>query len=123
MFSDAGKVINPLRAVGQDEGGAVMAIGAAFMEKLIINDSGVILNAGSLDYKVPHDRAIFPTRWKPFFRKTRTAPALMGPRASEKAGYWRPCRQSARPFTMPRGLKVREIPITPEVFVEFEEGK
>lgn len=50
--NDVGKVINPLLAAGQLEGGALQAIGWALTEDIVLRD-GDILNKNLLDYKIP----------------------------------------------------------------------
>ncbi len=49
---DVGKIINPLQAVGQIEGGIAQGVGLAVMEELVIKD-GRILNASFTDYLLP----------------------------------------------------------------------
>lgn len=50
---DVGKPINPVTCLQQVEGGAVMGMGAAISEQLILNDKGRILNPTLHDYKLP----------------------------------------------------------------------
>jgi xanthine dehydrogenase molybdenum-binding subunit len=50
--NDLGKAINPLMANGQLEGGALMGIGWALTENLIVRD-GRIAYTNLLDYKIP----------------------------------------------------------------------
>ena len=50
--TDAGILINPKRAAGVDEGAAVMGLGAALMEQIMLDESGQILNPSSLDYRI-----------------------------------------------------------------------
>ncbi len=49
---DAGRVINPLAAEGQIEGGAAMGIGYGLTEELQLQD-GALLNPSFLDYRMP----------------------------------------------------------------------
>ena len=49
---DVGRVLNPLQAVGQVEGGIAQGVGLAVMEELIVRD-GRILNASFTDYLLP----------------------------------------------------------------------
>lgn len=49
---DAGRVINPLGLLGVCEGGSIMGIGYAIMEK-IVSDNGVIVNSTLHTYWVP----------------------------------------------------------------------
>lgn len=50
---DAGKMLNPAQVVGQDEGAAVMGVGHAMMEHLILDDAGRVRNLGAVDYRIP----------------------------------------------------------------------
>ncbi len=50
--SDVGRIINPLTAHGQEEGGAVMAFGHALFEDSQFED-GSFLNPSLVDYRVP----------------------------------------------------------------------
>jgi CO/xanthine dehydrogenase Mo-binding subunit len=49
---DVGRVLNPLQAVGQLEGGIAQGVGLAVMEELILRD-GRILNPSFTDYLIP----------------------------------------------------------------------
>ena len=49
---DVGRVLNPLQAVGQLEGGAAQGVGLAVMEEVLVSD-GRIRNASFTDYLVP----------------------------------------------------------------------
>jgi CO/xanthine dehydrogenase Mo-binding subunit len=50
---DVGKVVNPVGARGQVEGGVVQGIGYALTENLRTNDNGVIVNGNLHDYRIP----------------------------------------------------------------------
>lgn len=50
---DVGRVVNPVGARGQVEGGVVQGIGYALTENLRTNDLGVIVNANFHDYRLP----------------------------------------------------------------------
>jgi len=49
---DVGRVLNPVQAVGQLEGGAAQGVGLAVMEEVLV-DGGRIRNASFTDYLVP----------------------------------------------------------------------
>ena len=49
---DVGRVLNPVQAVGQLEGGAAQGVGLAVMEEVLVSD-GRIRNASFTDYLVP----------------------------------------------------------------------
>jgi len=111
--SDVGKVINPLRAIGQDEGGAVMAIGAALMEKIVIDSPGTILNAGSLNYKVP-TVADIPEEMKTIFQENEDGPGPCGSKGIGESGILATLPAICAAIYDATGLRFREIPITPE---------
>jgi CO/xanthine dehydrogenase Mo-binding subunit len=71
---DAGKIINPLSAEGQVEGGVVMGLGMALWER-IVREDGRILNPNYLNYLLPGARDI-PTEIKTIFVQNadRTGP-------------------------------------------------
>jgi CO/xanthine dehydrogenase Mo-binding subunit len=49
---DVGRVLNPVQAIGQLEGGAAQGVGLAVMEEVLV-DGGRIRNASFTDYLVP----------------------------------------------------------------------
>ncbi len=49
---DVGRVLNPLQAIGQIEGGTAQGVGLAVMEELIVED-GIIKNRSFTDYLIP----------------------------------------------------------------------
>ncbi|MDG1844978.1 MAG: xanthine dehydrogenase subunit D [Acidimicrobiales bacterium] len=49
---DVGRVLNPIQAVGQIEGGIVQGLGLALLEELVL-ENGVIQNANFTDYLLP----------------------------------------------------------------------
>ncbi len=50
---DAGKAVHPTYVEGQMQGGAAQGIGWALNEEYIFDESGVLENAGFLDYRIP----------------------------------------------------------------------
>mgnify|MGYP000029315696 FL=1 len=50
---DSGKIINPVLAEGQVQGGVVQGLGYALMEEIIENKEGIPLNANFTDYLIP----------------------------------------------------------------------
>jgi len=54
MVVDCGRVINPLTAAGQVEGGMTQALGFATSEETYFNEKGQITNASFRTYKIPN---------------------------------------------------------------------
>ena len=53
VIQDAGRAIHKSYVEGQLQGGAVQGIGWALNEEFIFSDTGVLENAGFLDYRMP----------------------------------------------------------------------
>ncbi|MGY6535415.1 MAG: xanthine dehydrogenase family protein molybdopterin-binding subunit [Pararhodobacter sp.] len=52
-IDDAGRVLNPLLLEGQLWGGMAQGLGAALMERLVIDEDGQLLTGSLMDYAVP----------------------------------------------------------------------
>ncbi len=112
MVADAGRVINPITASGQVEGGIVQGLGFALCEEMVYDDDGRLVNSRLGDYhiyksdEIPDIEVIFvetdePTG--PFGAKSVAelsidgiAPAI-GDAIHDATGVW-----------------LREVPFTPE---------
>ncbi|MEM2889924.1 MAG: molybdopterin cofactor-binding domain-containing protein, partial [Candidatus Hadarchaeum sp.] len=52
--ADVGRAINPIIVEGQIEGGAVMGMGFALTEDLVLDSNGRVINKNFTDYKLLH---------------------------------------------------------------------
>ncbi|MDO9085153.1 MAG: molybdopterin-dependent oxidoreductase [Anaerolineaceae bacterium] len=52
MVVDCGRVINPITASGQVEGGMLQALGFALTEEMLFDEKGIPLNSNLSDYKI-----------------------------------------------------------------------
>jgi CO/xanthine dehydrogenase Mo-binding subunit len=50
---DAGKIINPMQARGQLEGGIAQGIGTTLFERMVIDESGAVVNPTFRNYRIP----------------------------------------------------------------------
>jgi CO/xanthine dehydrogenase Mo-binding subunit len=50
---DAGKIINPAQAMGQVEGAVAQGIGITMFERMVIDDSGAVVNSTFRNYRIP----------------------------------------------------------------------
>jgi CO/xanthine dehydrogenase Mo-binding subunit len=50
---DVGKILNPLQAIGQIEGGIAQGVGLAVMEEIVFDEHGRIRNPSFTDYLIP----------------------------------------------------------------------
>lgn len=82
---DAGRVLNPLLVEGQLWGGMAQGIGAALMERLVIDADGQLLTGSLMDYAVP--RALdMPARVRLEKIATETAANAFGAKGVGEAG-------------------------------------
>ncbi|MHC5542363.1 molybdopterin cofactor-binding domain-containing protein, partial [Singulisphaera rosea] len=50
---DAGTIINPMQAKGQVEGGIAQGIGTTLFERMVIDDTGTVVNPSFRNYRIP----------------------------------------------------------------------
>jgi CO/xanthine dehydrogenase Mo-binding subunit len=51
--ADIGRVLNPMQARGQIDGGIAMGLGYALYERMIVDDDGAVTNATLRNYRIP----------------------------------------------------------------------
>jgi len=96
LVSDIGKALNPAQVKAQDEGAAVMGLGHTFMEQLILDEHGCILNLGSLDYRIPTIEDT-PLELRSILIENEDGPGPYGAKGAGKGASWRSSPASARP--------------------------
>ena len=111
--TDAGKIINPRRALGVDEGGAVMGLGVSLSEQLLYDDRGHLLNAGSLDYRVPRVVNI-PEEFLTVFQEHEDGPGPFGAKGMGEGAILAVAPAICGAVYDATGIYISEIPITPE---------
>jgi CO/xanthine dehydrogenase Mo-binding subunit len=111
--TDAGVVLNPMRAKGLDEGGIVMGLGLALSEQLLAADDGRILNGSSLDYRIPTigDR---PLQVESRFQENADGPGPMGAKGLAEGGILAVAPAVCGAIYDCTGIYVHDLPATPE---------
>ena len=108
---DVGTAINPVSVEGQIEGGAVMGIGYALTEEVIMKD-GRMANPVLHDYLIPTSADIGD--WETIVTESKEG---MGPKGARGIGE-PPCNASPAAITNAIsdavGARITEIPVTPE---------
>jgi carbon-monoxide dehydrogenase large subunit len=111
-----GTVLNPLMHQGQIEGGAMMGIGYALMEDLIVQD-GKVLTANFGDYKIPTIQDV-PT----FKTAVLETPKGSGPYNSMSIGETSNIPVAAAIANAVEdavGVRIKALPISPEKVLEI----
>ena len=111
---ESGRVLNPIGANGQVEGGVVMGIGMATLEGSLIGEDARQLNPHLLDYKLQtaSDSPPIHIDWV----DSPTKPGAGGPNGSKAVGE-PPCVPTpgaiANAIAQVTGARVHELPMTP----------
>ena len=117
---EIGKVIHPVLAAGQIEGGVAQAIGMALYENVVWRD-GRMANGQMTNYIMPTAADIPPIRV--FFEEH---PYPFGPHGAKGIGELPmdgPAAAIVNAIENATGISVREIPATPEVMMEAMTAK
>jgi len=111
---DIGKVINPSAAEGQVEGGFQQGMGYALMENILFDeDTGACLTADFLDYKIP-TAVEMPPRIESIFIESDEPTGPFGAKSLSEPCCSVPAPAIANAIYNAVGVRIRELPITPE---------
>jgi len=111
--SDIGFALNPLQVRGQDEGAAVMGIGHALMEHLILDEDGRTRNLGALDYRIPTGKDL-PLRFETPAVENRDGPGPYGSKGLSEGALLGTAPAIAAAVADAAGVVIRDLPLTPE---------
>jgi len=110
--ADVGRVINRKAAEGQDEGAAVQGLGHSLYEEYVYED-GQPINASLIDYHVPTlDEA--PAQMVTLLIESGDGPGPGGARGMGEGGILPVAPGIANALARGHGLRLRELPLTPE---------
>jgi CO/xanthine dehydrogenase Mo-binding subunit len=110
--SEVGLAINPLQARAQEEGGLIMGLGHTLMEELVYDESGKLLNAGPLDYRIPTamDIPIIETH----LMENRDGPGPFGAKGIGEGPVIAVAPAIADAVYDAVGVVIYDLPLTPE---------
>ena len=108
---DMGRAINPLNVEGQIAGGAVMGMGWALNEGLMLKD-GMVLNPNLLDYRVPTASDVPEIEAVMVESHEPTGP--FGAKGIGEATMIGVAPAVANAIYHATGVRIKELPITPE---------
>lgn len=112
--SDTGLSLNPNQVTGQDEGAAIMGIGHALMEHIILSDDGRIRNVGAIDYRIPTSKDL-PLEMQSAAVENRDGPGPYGVKGiSEGALLAVAPAVGSAVYQATGGAVVRDLPMSPE---------
>jgi CO/xanthine dehydrogenase Mo-binding subunit len=110
---DVGKALNPLQVESQDEGAAIMGLGHALMEHLVLDDGGRIRNLGALDYRIPTTKDV-PRELRALMVENEDGPGPYGAKGVAEGSLLCTAPALAAAVTQATGAVIRDLPLTPE---------
>lgn len=115
VANDVGKAINPMLVEGQFEGGVAQGIGYGIYENLqVVN--GEVKNPSFLDYKIVTAKDMPPVRIE--LIETEDPAGPFGVKGIGEAGAIPTAAAIANAFYDATGVRIRELPLTPERVLE-----
>jgi CO/xanthine dehydrogenase Mo-binding subunit/CO/xanthine dehydrogenase FAD-binding subunit len=111
---DCGRVLNPVAAESQIVGGVAMGLGAALGEELV-TEQGRLANGSYIDYALP--RAADLPRIRVIFLDAEEPAGPYGAKGIGEIGLIPTPAAVANAVTHASGIRVRELPITPDKIV------
>jgi putative selenate reductase molybdopterin-binding subunit len=111
MLVDCGRVINPLTAAGQVEGGMSQGLGFALTEEMLFDENGQPLNASLTKYQVPKavDMPVVDT----IFIQTEEPSGPYGAKSVSEIAIDGVAPALTNALHNATGVWVRELPLTP----------
>ncbi len=110
---DVGRSMNPRQVAGQDEGAAIMGLGHTLMERMILDESGRILNMGAVDYRILTSMDV-PIEMISESIENADGPGPFGIKGVSEGGLLATSAAVGSAVTDATDLLVRDLPITPE---------
>ncbi|MPZ52236.1 MAG: molybdopterin-dependent oxidoreductase [Acidimicrobiia bacterium] len=110
---DVGRALNPKQVGGQDQGAAVMGLGHTLMERMILDESGRILNMGAVDYRILTTMDV-PTEMISDSVENADGPGPFGIKGVSEGGLLATAPAVGSAVSEATGVVIRDLPITPE---------
>lgn len=112
-MADVGKAIHPEGCIGQEEGAAMMGIGHTFLEQMVYDESGQLLNPNLVDYRVPRFSDV-PEEFHTILVENRDGPGPYGVRGMGEGGLLSVAPSVTNALARATGVRIRDLPLTPE---------
>jgi putative selenate reductase molybdopterin-binding subunit len=109
---DAGRVVNPIMAEGQVEGGATQALGYGVCEEMVYDQRGALLTTNLSDYRIYN--AVDMPKMESYLVETHDPFGPFGVKAIAEIPIDGMAPAVANAVADALGVRVRQIPLTPE---------
>ncbi|TDV41098.1 xanthine dehydrogenase family protein molybdopterin-binding subunit [Actinophytocola oryzae] len=121
VAGDVGRAINPKLVEQQLTGAAIMGIGHALFDQLVL-DQGQVINGTLLDYQLPSIRDL-PDRLTPIIVESPHDTGPFGAKGVGETGILGVAPAIANAVRDALGVRITTLPLTPESIVAALEGK
>ena len=109
---DAGRVVNPIMAEGQIEGGATQALGYGVCEEMVYDQNGALLTTNLSDYRIYN--AVDMPQMQSYLVETHDPFGPFGVKAIAEIPIDGMAPAVANAVADALGIRVNQIPLTPE---------
>jgi putative selenate reductase molybdopterin-binding subunit len=109
---DAGRVINPITAEGQIEGGATQALGYGVCEEMVYDEQGALLTTNFNDYRI-YSAPDMP-KMETYIVETSDPFGPFGAKAIAEIPIDGMAPAVANAVADALGIRINQIPLTPE---------
>lgn len=110
---DVGRALNPRQVAGQDEGAAIMGLGHTLMERMILDETGRIINMGAVDYRILTAMDV-PMEMVSDSIENADGPGPFGIKGVSEGGLLATAPAVGSAVTEAVGVVINDLPITPE---------
>jgi putative selenate reductase molybdopterin-binding subunit len=114
--ADAGTVINPMQLRGQVEGAVSQGIGWALYERIVIDDTGKVVNPRFRDYRIPAYADI--PRTEIHFADTHDSVGPLGAKGMGECPINPVAPALANAIADATGIRFRDLPFRPDLIYE-----
>jgi CO/xanthine dehydrogenase Mo-binding subunit len=112
--ADVGRAVNPVTCEGQDEGAAVMGLGHTLYEELEYDDEGQLVNGAMYEYRVPRASDLPTDGLHTELLENGDGPGPHGAKGAGEGGIIAIAPAIANAIAAGTGVRIRELPMTPE---------
>jgi CO/xanthine dehydrogenase Mo-binding subunit len=119
---DAGTILNPMQCRGQIEGSIAQGIGTSLFERMVLDDSGAVINPTFRNYRIPAFADI--RRSEVFFANTYDAYGPLGAKPLGEAGIIPISGALGNALANATGIRFHSLPFSADrIFAQLNQAQ